>query len=355
MATIRRQRDKYQVQIRRKGFPPVTKSFHQLSDAKEWARDMERQADRHGLVPKSKELDKTTLADLVRRYRDEVVPKKKGADVETIVLNAFLRESICRKRLSDLHPEDFTKYRDKRLKTVAPATLKRQLNPLRHMFRYAKDEWGVAIRHDPLAKVRLKGVDKPRVRRLRDGELDSLLSAAQANRNPYVVLIVRFALETAMRRGEILALRWRDIDLERHSATIHESKNGHARVVPLSSSAIDALKATANLSCVTTSHSDGDDDDLVFSVSANAFKLSWVRLVRRAGLDDLHFHDLRHEAISRLFELGLTVPEVASVSGHRDMRMLLRYAHANHASIRAKLLAATTDDGFAGQNGNSEP
>lgn len=348
MATIRKHRGKYQARVRRKGYPTLTKSFHQLSDAKEWARDIERQADRQELVPKSKELDKTTLADLVRRYRDEVVPRKKGGDIEVIVLNAFLRESMCRKRLSELCPEDFTRYRDKRLKSVSPATLKRQLNPLRHMLRHAKDDWGIPIRHDPLAKVRLNGVDKPRERRLQDGELDNLISAATANRNPYVILIVRFALETAMRRGEILALRWRDIDSERHSATIRESKNGYSRVVPLSSAAVGVLKATASMS-------DAGDNDLVFPVSANALKLSWARLVKRAGLEDLHFHDLRHEAISRLFEIGLSVPEVASVSGHRDMRMLLRYAHANHASIRAKLLAHMTDKGpSTPKNGDSE-
>jgi len=350
MATIRKHRDKYQARVRRKGYPAVTKSFSRLSDAKEWAREIERQADRRELAPISKELDKTTLADLVRRYRAEVVPRKKGGDVETIVLTAFLREPICRKRLSDLCPEDFTKYRDRRLKSVAPATLKRQLNPIRHMFRHAREEWGIPLRDDPLAKIKLTGADKARERRLRDGELDSLLSAAKANRNPYVVLIVRFALETAMRRGEILSLRWRDIDSERYSAIIHESKNGHARIVPLSPAALDVLTATAALS------NDSDDDDLVFPVSANALKLSWVRLMTRAGLGDLHFHDLRHEAISRLFEIGLTVPEVASVSGHRDMRMLLRYAHANHASIRAKLLANTTDERpSAPENGDREP
>ena len=349
MATIRKHRDKYQARVRRKGYPAITKSFSRLSDAKEWAREIERQADRRELAPISKELDKTTLADLVRRYRAEVVPRKKGRDVETIVLNAFLREPLCRKRLSDLHPEDFTKYRDKRLKSVAPATLKRQLNPIRHMFRHAREEWGIPLRDDPLAKIKLTGADKPRERRLRDGELDSLLSAAKANRNPYVVLIVRFALETAMRRGEILALQWRDIDLERHSATVRESKNGRSRVVPLSTAATGVLKAVAGMS-------DGDDDDLVFPVTASAFKQSWKRLVTRAKLTDFTFHDCRHEAISRLFELGLTVPEVASISGHIDPRMLFLYAHANHASIRAKLLPNSTNNcPSTPANNDSEP
>ena len=300
---------------------------------------METKADRQELSPDSKALKSITLADLVRRYRDTVLPGKKCCEVETIILNAFLRHPICKKTLNDLTVSDFARYRDDRLsgkhgmKAITPKTIKRTLSPVHRMFEVAMSEWDVPLRRNPLADFRMKVTDNKRQRRLLEGELDKLLSAAKANRNPYVAVIVRFALETAMRRGEILALRWRDIDSERQSVTVRDSKNGHARIIPLSSVAIDAVKATASLA-------DGDDDDVIFPVSANALKLSWARLAKRAGLPDFHFHDLRHEAISRLFEHGLTVPEVASVSGHRDMRMLLRYAHANHASIRAKLLAA---------------
>lgn len=343
MASISKHRDKYQVRVRRKGFPTISKSFHRHSDAKEWARMMETKADRHELSPDSKALKSIALADLIRRYRDTVLPGKKCCEVETIILNAFLRHPICKKTLNDLTASDFARYRDDRLsgkhgmKAITPKTIKRTLSPVHRMFQVAMSEWDVPLSRNPLADFKMKVTDNKRQRRLLEGELEKLLSAANTNRNPYVVLIVRFALETAMRRGEILALRWRDIDSERYSVTVLESKNGHSRIVPLSSVAIGILKTTAGMA--------GDSDgDTVFPVSANAFKLSWVRLVRRAELDDLHFHDLRHEAISRLFELGLTVPEVASVSGHRDMRMLLRYAHANHASIRAKLLANTTND-----------
>jgi len=339
MASISKHRDKYQVRVRRKGYPTISKSFHRHADAKEWARMMETKADRQELSPDSKTLKSIALADLVRRYRDTVLPGKKCCEVETIILNAFLRHPICKKTLNDLTVSDFARYRDDRLsgkhgiKAITPKTIKRTLSPVHRMFEVAMSEWDIPLRRNPLADFKMKVTDNKRQRRLLEGELDKLLSAAKANRNPYVVLVVRFALETAMRRGEILALQWRDIDSERRLATVRESKNGHARIIPLSSVAIDALKASASLS-------DGDDDDMVFPVSANALKLSWARLVKRAGLPDFHFHDLRHEAISRLFEHGLTVPEVASISGHVDPRMLFRYAHANHASIRAKLLAA---------------
>jgi integrase len=131
-----------------------------------------------------------------------------------------------------------------------------------------------------------------------------------------------------MRRGEILAVRKEDIDFAKRSLLVPEAKNGHARTIPLSKLGTELLKA----------HATGEGR--LFPISANALRLAWERLRRRAGLEDLHFHDLRHEAISRLFERGLSVPEVALISGHRDLRMLLRYTHPMAEGILRKLDSA---------------
>lgn len=336
MASIHKHRDKYQVRIRRKGLPTITKTFHRLSDAKEWANLQERQADRGELGPDRKELERITLADLIERYLKEVIPTKRHGETDTFALNMILRHKVAKKRLSDLSPSDFTSYRDERLKSVSIATIKRQFTPLRHMFRHAHDEWDIPLQDNPLSKVRFTGADNRRERRLRAGELDRLFVAGNKTRNPLLVPIIMFALETAMRRGEILALRLHDIDLERHSAIIRESKNGHSRTIPLSAAATAIL--TNATSCM--SNDEKAKNGRLFPITPVALRLAWDRLTKRAVIDDLNFHDLRHEAISRLFELGLTVPEVASISGHRDMRMLFRYAHANHASIRAKFETA---------------
>jgi len=143
MATIRKRGDKYQVQVRRQGCTGISKTFHQLKDAQAWARQAEAQADRNDLGADLTVLRQTTLAALVVRYRDEVVPAKKGARDETIVLNAFLRHPICQKRLSSITSADFASYREERLCCVEAATVKRQLNPIRHMFELARDEWGL--------------------------------------------------------------------------------------------------------------------------------------------------------------------------------------------------------------------
>lgn len=325
MATIRKHRDKYQVQVRRRGFPSISRSFHQLRDAKEWARQMEVQADRRELEPDRKVLDTISLGALVKRYRDEVVTRKKSKNVETIILNAFLRHPICKKPLSRIIPADFASYRDERLSSITPKSLSRQLSPIHNMFEVARDEWHLPIRENPLDKVKLKATDNKRERRLREGEYESLLEAARTRQNPWIEKAIIFAIETAMRRGEILSLKWDQVDLKRRCVTILKAKNGYSRTIPLTPTAVALLH-----SCMGKA---GESDDRVFPLTANTLKMAWSRMLAQAGITDLHFHDLRHEAISRFFEMGLTVPEVASISGHRNSAMLSRYGHARLSRI----------------------
>jgi integrase len=326
MATIRRRRGKYEVQIRRSGLPHVSRSFHALTDARTWARQMEVQADRGDLPADPKALQKVILGELVARYRDTVSIRKRGYDVERIVLDAFLRHPICKRRLSEITATDFAQYRDERLDSVKPATLKRQLGPIRNLFNVARDEWGLPIRENPLAKLKFNAIDQRRERRLRPGELDKLIKTARSRRNPLIAPIIRLALETGMRRGEMLAVRRRHVDFAKRTLLIPDGKNGHSRVIPLTKAATALLRSCSR-----------ERLDQIFPVTANAFRLAWDRIKRVAAIKDLRFHDLRHEAISRFFEKGLTIPEVALISGHRDMRTLFRYAHATREQIISKL------------------
>ncbi|WP_370644716.1 site-specific integrase [Methylorubrum sp. B1-46] len=132
-----------------------------------------------------------------------------------------------------------------------------------------------------------------------------------------------------MRRSEILSLRWKDVDLGKGTVRLHQTKNGRPRTVPLTPRAIEEFMRIERRG------------DSVFSVSCNAVHLSWNRLRVRAQLEGLRFHDLRHEAISRFFELGLSIPEVAMISGHRDTKMLMRYTHIRPESISKKLAQMT--------------
>jgi integrase len=337
MASIRKRNGKFQVQVRRQGQRPATKSFNVRKDAELWARQQELAADRLELTHDISSIKTMTVGHLVDRYLKEVTPLKKSASAERYVLSAFRTKPICSKRLTDIRQADFAEYRDQRLTSIKPASLRRELNPIQNMFEIARDEWGLPIKENPLSKLKLKAIDNKRERRLREGELERLLEAGSRMRNPLILNVALFALQTAMRRGEILALTLGLVDLQRRSVTILESKNGYSRTIPLTAKALELLH-----SCTVASE-EGEHrktNDRIFKITPNALRLGWERLCRKAGIEDLHFHDLRHEAISRLFEIGLTVPEVASISGHRDVRMLFRYAHASDGGnqiVRSRL------------------
>ena len=328
MANIRKHRNKWQARVRRVGAGSLVKSFLRREDAVTWARHMEVRADRRELPADPKALRGVTLGDLVKRYRDTVSIKKRGYEYERVTLTAFLRHPICSKRLTDLQTADFVVYRDERLRTVRASSLKRSLDPLHNLFELARDEWGLPIGENPLDKLKIIVPPNRRERRLSADEWRRLQDALCRTRNPWVEPILRLALATAMRRGEIIAIQGSHLNPEGRTLTIPMTKNGYARTIPLTQ---DALKVF-----VAFQHKQGR----LFPISPNAFRLAWERLRARAQLSDLHFHDLRHEAISRLFEMGLNAYEVALISGHRDTRMLFRYTHPLTATITEKFAAA---------------
>ena len=179
---------------------------------------------------------------------------------------------------------------------------------------------------NPVDQIKKPPSPKARHRRLNGGEYERLEATSNLTQNPHIWPIIVFAIETGMRRGEILGLSWDNIDLNRRTAFLPLTKNGRCREVPLSSKAVFILQQQR---LKTDTHP--------FPVNANAFRLAWVRLRSRASLNDLRFHDFRHEAISRFFEMRLSVPEVALISGHKDVKMLFRYTHLKVDSLVSKL------------------
>ena len=316
------------MQVRRKGRTLVTRSFRLKSLALAWAREQEFEADK-GRAQVHKTLRGITVADIVSRYRDEVVPRKRGADRETLVLNAFLRHPLSRAALSDVTTGMVSAYCSERLRHVKAGTLNRELDILRHAFAVARRDWDVPLSRNSFSEVTRPKNAAPRERRLQAGEQERLLSVCNTCRNPFISSLVRLALETAMRRGELLRMRWSDVSLEQRTLHIPITKNGHARTIPLSGGALGVLRRLIDGRSAT--------DERVLPITENAAKMAWKRLVKRARLENLRFHDLRHEAISRFFEKGLNLPEVALISGHRDPRMLFRYTHPRAQDVAAKL------------------
>ena len=180
---------------------------------------------------------------------------------------------------------------------------------------------------NPVDRVKMPPSSPARNRRLEDGEFERLEEAEKQTKNPHIWPVIVFAIETGMRRGEILGLQWEHVDLDRRIAHLPLTKNGSSREVPLSTKAADVLEGQGQ----------HNDTTSPFPVTSNGFRLAWDRLRRRTGLSDLRFHDLRHEAISRFFELGLNIPEVAFISGHKDLRMLFRYTHLRAVDLVNRL------------------
>jgi len=232
-------------------------------------------------------------------------------------------------RLSELSGADAAKYRDDRLSKVKPATVRRELVVLRHVFEVARSEWNIPLHSNPVHALKLPKDSRPRNRRLEADEAGKLLDAIGKRTAWYLRPLLLLAIETGMRCGELLSVRWRDVDLRSRTIRLLRTKNGEPRVVPLSPLASTLLSSLSK------------SDDRVFPVSPNAVRLAWERLRARAGIEDLRLHDLRHEAVSRFFELGLTTPEVALISGHRDPRMLHRYTHLRPEKVAEKLAKAT--------------
>lgn len=328
MATYRKRRGKWQVQIRREGQPALSRTFTFRKDAQAWARDIEAKQERGFTAVDNRALRSSTVGDLLERYVRTITVAKRGRSAEASRIGRMRRAAIAELSLAAATPDKFAEYRDQRLTEVAPATVRKEMALLHHMYRIAQHEWNLPLSANPLAELKAPPQGLPRNRRLTDEEASQLLDAFAKVRNRLVPAVVRFALETAMRRGELLRLRWEHVNLARRTIFIPEAKNGHPRTIPLSSAAIGVLNDLGW-------HNTG----LVFPLTANALRQSWDRSCRRAKVFDFNFHDLRHEAISHLFELGMTVPEVALISGHKDVRMLFRYTHLKAEDVAAKLKA----------------
>jgi integrase len=233
MATIRKRGDKWHVQVRRKGCPTSTRSFIQRTDAQQWAKQTEIDVDRTGLPTDRKVLGHLTIYDLLERFRDSVVPLRPGRKIETIVINAFLRNPLAKTSLLHVTPKQFAAYRDERLTTVKASTINRQLGLLQHIFEVARTDWGIPVTN-PIKGLRKPTADRARERRLSGDELKRLLEALKRSRNPILGAVVRFALATGMRRGEILNARWKDLNWQLGTLHIPVTKTGVPRTIPLS-------------------------------------------------------------------------------------------------------------------------
>ncbi|WP_051244529.1 site-specific integrase [Thalassobaculum salexigens] len=298
MPTIRKRNRRWQAQVRVANKAPITKTFDRYQDAVAWAAETEKNVRRSLANDTGIRVAQTTLGDLIDRYQREITPAKRSSEVEALRLGKMRRDAISGLVLSKLSPSVVSDYRDRRMAEVSVDTVRRDLGTLQHVWDVAHRSWGLVGLDNPFRLVRRPSPAPGRARRLSVEEQARLEAACAKCRNEFVPLVVRFALETAMRQGEILALQKRDIDMGRRLALVRYSKNGRSRLVPLSETARSAARDATSRS----------GEERVFPLTAMSVKLAWRRALKRAGLEDLHFHDLRHEAISRS----------VAVTGRRD-------------------------------------
>lgn len=323
MATIRQRNDRWQVIVKRKGYPSQARTFDLRKDAEKWARQQERAMDA-GQWQDRTEAEQTTLRELLERYATEVSPAKRGAKAEAYRIEQFKRSKLAQYAPAAITSRLIAEWRDGRLKEVSPSTALRELLLLSHVFAVAIREWGIALNTNPVSLIRKPTPNKGRDRVLTDAQRGALLAACEECRSPWVKPVVVFALETATRRGEILSLTWNNVSLENAVALV-SGKTG-ARKVPLSPACVEALRGLPRSLC---GH--------VFPVTVETLKQAYARAVARAGIQNFTFHDLRHDALTRLAGAGFNILELRAISGHATANMLQRYVSIDAGSLAKRM------------------
>ena len=324
MATFRNRKNKWQARVRRSGQPDVTKTFLTKIDAEKWARSIEIEIDR-GTFINTSYAQKTLFKDLIQQYLKEVTPTLRGAHEDTYRLRKMMRNPIAELNLTELTPNKIANYRDERLKEVKPNTVIRELAYISSMINHARREWGLGI-INPVAQIRKPSQPQGRERVLNDVEMNRLLQELEKI-NPYLKSLCKFALETAMRRGELMSLLWVNVNFEKRVAFLPITKNGRSRSVPLSTKAVEILNLLPR-----------DIEGRVFPLNKQTVSILFLRATRRSEIENFHFHDLRHMALTMLSTKFTNILELAAISGHRELRMLQRYVHIKAEDLVQKMM-----------------
>jgi integrase len=316
----------YRAQVRIQGFAPVSKSFTRRTDAKRWIEET-KTAMRSGTFI-STEADRTTLKEALERYLREVVPLKKGKKREADRVKTWMKHPLAFRFMSHLRGADFAEHRDKRrAEGRAENTIRLELALISAVYKRASREWKMEGLRNPIKNVSLPAGSRERNRRLKGDEERRLLAALKAL-GPYYAPLAELAIETAMRQGELLSLTLADVDLETRIARLKDTKNNTPREVPLSARAVDIIKALPRPLASSVP---------LFPVSQDEVIRTFKQACTEADIEDLRFHDMRHEAVSRLFERGFALPEVAAISGHKTWSQLKRYTQLKAQDLARKL------------------
>lgn len=307
-----------------------SKTLSNKQKAKSWARDRESELSKQdGTIDCTK-----TFGDLFKRYADKISSQKEGAHWEQVRLNMFLKKykALCNIKLVKSKREDLEDWVDLRIKNVKPSTVNRELNLISHTLTCARRwRW---IAHNPMADLQRPKNPPARFRRISEREIKEICfvlgyreDTELTRKREFVAVAFLFAIETAMRAGEICSITRSNINRDARVAHLDKTKNGDQRDVPLSERALALLDRLPELT---------KDDEPVFQLKSGSLSTIFRTHRQKTDIQDLVFHDTRHEAITRLAD-HLHVLELAAVTGHRNLNELLTYYNKSAGDLAMKL------------------
>lgn len=324
MATItNRGPCQWQAIVRKVGFPTQTRTFETKRDAEDWSKTVESEM-RRGIFTDRSEAERTTLKELLERYSKEVTPTKRGKGPELSRLKRLMNHSVALQRLAVLRSVDFSSYRDERLaEEASDKTVREELLIFSAVLNFARKEWSIPI-ENWVQHVRKPAPGLHRERRPSADEEAKLLVACRTSKSVGLTCAVVLAIETGMRRGEIAELRWQQVDFAAKVVRLEMTKNGSRRIVPLSEKAEAALRSLPR-----------NIGGKVFTFfDSNGLGAAFARACARAEIEDLHFHDLRHEAASR-FAPRMPATTLAKLMGWKSIQMSMRYYNPTESELVA--------------------
>lgn len=328
MATFRKRGDSWRAEVAKSGVRE-SRTFSTKREAQEWATAREAEISSvsvSGIKP-------ALLSKVLTRYRDEIAINNKGSRWEAVRINKFLKDEpeLCAKHMHQVKPSDLAAWRDRRGQVVQQASVRRDIALLRTVWRYARLEWG-NVKEDPWKQIHIPPKGKNRERIYTQGEIDRIAAALGyadgspiENTRQQTAVAFLLAIETAMRSGELLSLHWSDVDLQGRVAHLRDTKNGDRRDVPLSSRAVELIRAL-----------EGVDDEKLFTLTDGLRDAYFRQGKALAQVTGATFHDGRATALTRLSK-KLSVLELARMVGHRDPRSLMIYYRESAADIAKKL------------------
>ena len=340
MAYIKQRGEYWRAEVRRKGYKPAYCTFDTQKQAQQWARRIESEMD-SGLYIDRTEAERTTLREALERYKREIVPTRRHPAQENGRIDRWLRNDLCFRTLANLKGADFARYRDaRREQGRAENTIRLELQLINHLYEIARKEWGMEGLPNPLDNIRKPSGSKVRDRRLVEGEYEKIYEKLAASGNRYAVYAFDLAIETSLRKATLFSLQWEWIDLQARMIKFPfdlcaPQNKGVPLILPISTQAVKILNTirpkdkSGNLIEAPTG--------LVLNTTSNAVLCIWKLAMKSLAIKNLRWHDLRHEATSRLFEKGMHPMEVASITGHKSMQMLKRYTHLKPESLLVKL------------------